>query len=226
MTFEQLEAYLSEEKAKDAELRGMDMCGRYARCRYCRRYLDYPCARAHNDLVDVRDSRLPDRIPDWLLPEPPVMRVFGAEKAEEEKPLPAAFPEREASARETPLKAQENAPSAPAEKPPIAREESPREAPRRGEEGRRYVISTLRRGAKSTREAEKPQQEEAEASAAQLAEKDVPQSVTENRAQSGSESATAGEEERTGRGVVSLSPYDGGKEIRYGIAKLKRKKSE
>ncbi len=83
MTLDELQKYLDEEKWKESENCGYDMCGRYARCRYCNRFDSYPCAKAHNKLVEVQNSQTPDMIPEWLLPEPPVMEVFGAEIAEE-----------------------------------------------------------------------------------------------------------------------------------------------
>lgn len=67
-----LQEYLDEVKWKDSEKLCADMCGRYARCRYCTRTESYPCARAHNRLIEMQSSPVPDRIPEWLLPEPPV----------------------------------------------------------------------------------------------------------------------------------------------------------
>ncbi len=84
MNYAQLQQYLDREKWHESEARGYDMCGRYARCRYCNRYEDYPCAMAHNRLIEVRDSSVPEPIPEWLLPEPPVKEVFGVEMAEKE----------------------------------------------------------------------------------------------------------------------------------------------
>ncbi len=81
MTFEQLQKYLDEEKWNESSRRGVDMCGRYARCRYCDRFAPHPCASAHNKLLEMRSSPVPDVIPDWLLPEPPVAEKFGTEIA-------------------------------------------------------------------------------------------------------------------------------------------------
>ena len=91
MTLRALQEYLDVVKWKDSEKIRADMCGRYARCRYCMRTEDYPCARAHNRLAEMQASPVPDRIPEWLLPEPPVKEKFGAEIASEEEPreLPA-----------------------------------------------------------------------------------------------------------------------------------------
>lgn len=73
MTLRALQEYLDVVKWKDSEKIRADMCGRYARCRY------------------LQASPVPDRIPEWLLPEPPVKEKFGAEIASEEEPreLPA-----------------------------------------------------------------------------------------------------------------------------------------
>ncbi len=83
MTFEQLQKYLDEDKWIESSLRGVDMCGRYARCRYCDRGASYPCARAHNKLIEMRSASVPDAIPSWLLSEPPVKKKFGTEIATE-----------------------------------------------------------------------------------------------------------------------------------------------
>ena len=72
MTLKALQEYLDVAKWKDSEKFHADMCGRYARCRYCTRTEEYPCARAHNRLAEMQASPVPDRIPEWLLPEPPV----------------------------------------------------------------------------------------------------------------------------------------------------------
>ena len=91
MTLKQLQAFLDVAKWKDSERMQTDMCGRYARCRYCTRTESYPCARAHNRLIEVQAQPVPDQIPAWLLPEPPVKEKFGAEIASDEEPreLPA-----------------------------------------------------------------------------------------------------------------------------------------
>ena len=75
MTFQALQEYLDVVKWKDSEKIRADMCGRYARCRYCNRTEDFPCARAHNRLIEVQSSPVPDHIPDWLLPEPPQLWI-------------------------------------------------------------------------------------------------------------------------------------------------------
>ena len=95
MTERQLQEYLEVEKWKDSEKHCSDMCGRYRRCRYCVRTEEMPCARAYSRLVAMRASPVPDIIPEWLHPDPPVAEVFGTELvSEEESPvLPASEPE-------------------------------------------------------------------------------------------------------------------------------------
>ena len=90
MTLMKLQEFLDAEKWKDSEKRACDMCGRYVRCRYCVRTEEYPCAMAHNRLVEAQKAPVPDRIPDWLLPEPDILAEFGAETAEEARPAPSA----------------------------------------------------------------------------------------------------------------------------------------
>lgn len=86
MTLQQLQEFLDAEKWKDSEAHACDMCGRYARCRYCMRTQEYPCAMAHNRMVEATRAPVPDSIPDWLLPEPDVYAQFGDEIAREEIP--------------------------------------------------------------------------------------------------------------------------------------------
>lgn len=95
MTERQLQEYLEVEKWKDSEKHCSDMCGRYRRCRYCVRTEEMPCTRAYSRLVAMRASPVPDIIPEWLHPDPPVAEVFGTELvSEEESPvLPASEPE-------------------------------------------------------------------------------------------------------------------------------------
>lgn len=81
MTLRSLQKYLDEVKWKDSEKLGADMCGRYARCRYCTRTESCPCARAHYRLEEVQSSPVAEPIPSWLLPEPPI--PYEAEIAEE-----------------------------------------------------------------------------------------------------------------------------------------------
>ena len=73
MTLRELQEFLDAEKWKDSEIHACDMCGRYARCRYCVRTEQYPCAMAHNRLMTAIHAPVPDRIPDWLLPEPEIL---------------------------------------------------------------------------------------------------------------------------------------------------------
>ena len=86
MTLRQLQEFLDEEKWKDSEAHACDMCGRYARCRYCVRTEEFPCAAAHRRLAEVLASPTPERIPEWLLPEPDVAAKFGTEEIAPEAP--------------------------------------------------------------------------------------------------------------------------------------------
>lgn len=83
MTREALQKFLDEEKWKDSVARSCDMCGRYARCRYCVRTQEFPCAAAHNRLIEATSAPVPDHVPEWLLPEPDVLAKFGALVAED-----------------------------------------------------------------------------------------------------------------------------------------------
>ncbi len=83
MTNKQLQQFLDEEKWKDSEAHACDMCGRYARCRYCVRTEQYPCAMAHGRLLEAMNAPVPDPVPDWLLPEPDVAAKFGTPVADE-----------------------------------------------------------------------------------------------------------------------------------------------
>ena len=85
VTVRQLQEYLEVEKWKDSENRRADMCGRYQRCRYCVRTEEMSCAMAYSRLVSMRTSDVPDPIPEWLLPDPPVAEVFGTELVSEEE---------------------------------------------------------------------------------------------------------------------------------------------
>lgn len=88
MTLRELQEFLDAEKWKDSEKRACDMCGRYVRCRYCVRTEEYPCAMAHIRLEEMQKAPVPDRIPDWLLPEPNIPVEF--EPAEKAQPAPSA----------------------------------------------------------------------------------------------------------------------------------------
>lgn len=72
MTRKQLQQFLDVEKWKASEAHGCDMCGRYARCRYCVRTEQYPCAAAHDRLIAATSGPVPDHVPEWLLPEPQI----------------------------------------------------------------------------------------------------------------------------------------------------------
>ena len=84
MTEEQLQQYLDIEKWKDSEQNHADMCGRYRRCRYCRRSEEHPCAKAFSRLVIRRTQPVPDIIPERLLPVLPRRQVFGTENVSAE----------------------------------------------------------------------------------------------------------------------------------------------
>lgn len=97
MTREALQKFLDEEKWKDSVERSCDMCGRYARCRYCVRTQEYPCAAAHNRLIEATTAPVPDYVPEWLLPEPDVFAKFGTLTADDAK---TEAPEQEQTAQE------------------------------------------------------------------------------------------------------------------------------
>lgn len=83
MTIKELQKFLDAEKWKDSEIHACDMCGRYARCRYCDRNEQFPCAMAHNRLMSAIHAPVPDRIPDWLLPEPEIPSEISSETVTE-----------------------------------------------------------------------------------------------------------------------------------------------
>ncbi len=83
MTIKELQEFLDAEKWKDSEIHACDMCGRYARCRYCDRNEQFPCAMAHNRLMSAIHAPVPDRIPDWLLPEPEIPSEISSETVTE-----------------------------------------------------------------------------------------------------------------------------------------------
>ena len=220
MTFDELEAFLQEEKRKDEEVRGMELCGRYARCRYCRRYLENPCAHAHNALVDIYEARLNDNIPAWMLPEPPVALVFGADKATNGKELPKK-PEYDAEIDELHSSMRDiTAPSAP--KKPISR---PERAVSRGEQtGKGQSEFPPKR-------AEKRAQSDFMEEEVQIETFEEDGTIPDEKANgktNGNEKTQRKSPEEKGevrRGLVVLSRYDASKDVRYSIAKLKRKKS-
>lgn len=84
MTIKELQEFLDAEKWKDSEIHACDMCGRYARCRYCDRNEQFPCATAHNRLMSAIHAPVPDRIPDWLLPEPEIPSENSSETVTED----------------------------------------------------------------------------------------------------------------------------------------------
>ena len=58
MTFKQLEQFLKTEKWRAGSEQESDMCGKYARCVYCDRFSDYPCARAYDMLMKKKGKNL------------------------------------------------------------------------------------------------------------------------------------------------------------------------
>lgn len=99
MTLKQLQRYLETEKWRETAKRGADVCGSYARCAYCNRYDEYPCAEAYRRYF-ADPSREES---DFALPEPPVRRTFGTESVEEnsapreEKKVENKIPVRESA---------------------------------------------------------------------------------------------------------------------------------
>lgn len=83
MTFKQLEQFLKTEKWRAGTKQNSDMCGKYARCAFCDRYCDYPCARAYDTLVrKKREGKA--TLSSWHYPEPDVKEKFGTVYASEE----------------------------------------------------------------------------------------------------------------------------------------------
>lgn len=74
MTFKQLEQFLKEENRRDGAQREWDACGKYARCAYCDRSVDYPCARAYDALVKKGSEETENVL---RLPEHDVKGRFG-----------------------------------------------------------------------------------------------------------------------------------------------------
>lgn len=76
MTFKQLEQFLRTEKWRAGTEQEANMCGKYARCAYCDRFSDYPCARAYDTLMKKkREGKAV--VSSWLFPEPDVKEKFG-----------------------------------------------------------------------------------------------------------------------------------------------------
>lgn len=77
MTFKQLEQFLREENVRAGARRETDLCGKYARCAYCDRFCDFPCARAYDTLMKKkREGKATSAF--WQFPEPDVRGRFGA----------------------------------------------------------------------------------------------------------------------------------------------------
>lgn len=92
MTLKQLQRYLEMEKWRETAKRGADMCGSYARCAYCNRYDEYPCAEAYRRYL----AEGAHEENEFTIPEPPVKRMFGTDTVqadtapqESEKNVPA-----------------------------------------------------------------------------------------------------------------------------------------
>lgn len=83
MTFKQLEEFLRSEKWRAGAQRDFEMCGKYARCVFCDRYCDYPCARSYDTLVK-RKKEGKTSITYFEFPEPDVKGAFGTDFATEE----------------------------------------------------------------------------------------------------------------------------------------------
>ena len=76
MTFKQLEQFLRTEKWRAGTEQESNMCGKYARCAYCDRFSDYPCARAYDTLMKKkREGKAV--VSFWQYPEPDVKEKFG-----------------------------------------------------------------------------------------------------------------------------------------------------
>lgn len=94
MTFKQLEQFLREENIRAGARHESDLCGKYARCAYCDRFCDFPCARAYDMLMKKkREGKATASF--FQLPEPDVKGKFGTvfasevETAPQYKSLPA-----------------------------------------------------------------------------------------------------------------------------------------
>lgn len=76
MTFKQLEQFLKTEQWRAGTEQESNMCGKYARCVYCDRFSDYPCARAYDTLMKKkREGKAV--VSSWQYPEPDVKEKFG-----------------------------------------------------------------------------------------------------------------------------------------------------
>lgn len=83
MTFKQLEQFLRTEKWRAGTQQNSDMCGKYARCAYCDRFSDFPCARAYDTLMrKKREGKA--SVSFWQFPEPDVKEKFGTVYASED----------------------------------------------------------------------------------------------------------------------------------------------
>lgn len=76
MTFKQLEQFLKTEKWRAGFEQESDMCGKYARCVYCDRFSDYPCARAY-DMLMKKKREGKAVVSSWQYSEPDVKEKFG-----------------------------------------------------------------------------------------------------------------------------------------------------
>ncbi|MDE6411619.1 MAG: hypothetical protein K2L02_03685 [Clostridia bacterium] len=76
MTFKQLEQFLRTEKWRAGTAQDAQMCGKYARCAYCDRFSDYPCARAYDTFIKKKRTGKA-QVAAWQYPEPDVKEKFG-----------------------------------------------------------------------------------------------------------------------------------------------------
>lgn len=76
MTFRQLEQFLRTEKWRAGTRQDSEMCGKYARCAYCDRFSDYPCARAYDTFIKKKRTGKA-QVAAWQIPEPDVKEKFG-----------------------------------------------------------------------------------------------------------------------------------------------------
>lgn len=83
MTFKQLEQFLRAEILRAGARSESDFCGKYARCAYCDRFCEYPCAYAYDTLMRKMKAGKPV-VATPMLPEPDVRGKFGTVFASED----------------------------------------------------------------------------------------------------------------------------------------------
>ena len=79
MTFKQLEQFLKTEMWRAGARRESELCGAYARCAYCDRFGDCPCARAYDTLMKKK-SEGKATVSNFRLSEPDVRGKFGTDR--------------------------------------------------------------------------------------------------------------------------------------------------